>query len=80
MATLEQYLADQQTFNDAISKAVDDIQTIVNNLNAQIAALQASPTISAADQAAIDALDANGQALVTKVQALDTLTPPAAPT
>jgi hypothetical protein len=64
---------------DKLSTDLDTIKTGIAALDAAIAAFQNSPgTLSAADQAALDDIQAKSQALVVKADAIDT-TPPAPP-
>ena len=94
MTSIADFAVKQNAFNtdmgsqiDATGVAVNDVKTIVTNLNAQINTLQNSPgAITPADQATLDALTSSGAALDAKVQALagtvremDTLTPPVPP-
>lgn len=84
MATVTEALAafDAQmtTFNDAEDAAIEALQGDVKNLNDQIAALQNSPgQITSSDQAILDKVQARGQAIATKLAALDALTPPVVP-
>jgi len=81
MTAISDFAVKQDAYNTQIGTAVDDIATQITNLNTEIATLQNSPgTITPEDQATLDRLHAAGQALATKVQALDTLTPPPPPT
>lgn len=60
--------------------AMADLQGDVDNLQKQIAALNnSSGTITAADQALLDAIVAKAQVVSDKLDALDALTPPVAP-
>lgn len=80
MSAISEFATKQAAFNTQIDAAVTDIATEISNLNTQIAALQnSSGEISPEDQALLDGLETSGQALAAKVQALDTLTPPAVP-
>jgi len=94
MSKLSDYLAAQTAFNTRQGAAVDSLVTSVSgltgdvkNLNAQIAALQASQgTVSPEDQATIDSLQAAGTALADRLDgvsaalaALDAQTPPVVP-
>jgi len=61
----------------AIAGIIGDVQV----LNDKIAALQASAgTVTPEDQALLNDIEARGAAISTKVEALDALTPPTAPT
>ncbi len=67
-------------FADRVDAAVTGISGDVDALNAKIVELQNSPgAISAEDQASLDAIQARGEALATKVEALDALTVPTPP-
>jgi hypothetical protein len=84
MATVSEsiaaFAAQLQTYNDAEDAAITGLQGDVTNLNAQIAALQASPgALTAADQATLDGLQARGKTISDKLAALDALTPPVLP-
>ena len=81
MSKISDFAAAQTAFNDRMDKAIADIVEDVKNLNAQIAALQASSgTITPEDQALLDKLQAQGAALADKLDAADALTPPVPPT
>lgn len=95
MSAISDFAAKQTAFNkrqgDAIDKSVASISAVTDDiarLNKTIADLQASNgTVTPADQALIDDLESQGDALSTKVesvatalQALDDLTPPTPPT
>ena len=84
MATVSQsiaaFAAAQKVTNDAIDAAVTGLQGDVDNLNKQIADLQNSPgTLTPADQATLDSLQARGASIAAKLVALDAITPPVAP-
>ena len=69
-----------KAFQDRMDTAVTDLQADVQNLEDQIAALQASPgQITPEDQAALDGIQARAAAVADKLDALDALTPPKAP-
>lgn len=60
--------------------AMADLQGDFDNLNAQIAALQASQgTLTPEDQALLDGIQAKASSVSDKLDALDALTPPKAP-
>ena len=70
----------QNAFNDADDAAVDAIVKEVADLNAKIVELQNSPgTLTPADQATLDALQARGRSISDKLTALSATTPPAPP-
>lgn len=78
--SISAFAAAMTTFNDAQDAAITALQGDVENLNAQILALQNSPgTLSAADQSTLDAIQARGQTITDKLAALDAITPPVAP-
>jgi hypothetical protein len=80
MGAFEDFVAAQTAHNTAVSVSLDGISGDINNLNAQIAALQAAAGgLTAEQQTALDALSAAGAALEAKAAALDALTPPVAP-
>lgn len=80
MSTISDFVAKQQAFNDQQSTAIDDISTELKTLNDTVTALQNSAgQITPEDQALLDQIQASSQAVTTKLQALDTLTPPAVP-
>lgn len=84
MATVTEALAAfataMQGYEDQQDAAITGLQGDVENLNAQILALQNSPgTISPADQATLDAIQARGKTIADKLAALDALTPPVPP-
>jgi len=67
-------------FADRVDTAVTGISGDVDALNAKIVELQnSSGQISAEDQASLDAIQARGEALAAKVEALDALTVPTPP-
>lgn len=82
-SAIADFAAKQQAFNDAQSKAIDDISSEIQSLNNQIAALQnSSGQISPGDQTLLDNIQTSSQAITSKLQALDTLqsSPPVVPT
>ncbi len=80
MSAISDFAAKQTAFNARIDAGITGISGDVQKLNALIAQLQSSPgSITPEDQAALDALQTQGDALSTKVEALDALTPPAVP-
>lgn len=94
MSALSDFLAKQTAYNtrnaasiDALVTTTDGIVGDVKNLTDQIAALQASAgTVTPEDQAIIDSLETQGDALATKLEGvqaalaqLDNQTPPVAP-
>ena len=94
MSAIADFAAKQKAFNDRQGAAVDAavtsitaIQGDLKTLNDKITELQNSPgAITPEDQALLDQLDAQGEAVSTKVEAaaaalsnLDAMTPPAPP-
>lgn len=95
MSAVSQYAAKQSAFNksqaaqiDAVLASVTGVVADVKSLNDKITAMQNSAgEISVEDQATLDALETEGNALVTRTEAaataakaLDDQTPPAVPT
>ena len=80
MSKISDFADKQKAYNDRIDKAVAGLNADIESLNALIENLQNSPgEISVEDQASLDALDVRGQAIATKLEALDALTPPVVP-
>lgn len=80
MSAISQFADQMKAFNDRMDTAVADLQGDVKNLNDQIAALQNSTgTITPADQALLDGIQARAGAIADKLDALDALTPPVTP-
>lgn len=80
MSAISDFAAKQNAFNDRIDAAVTGLQSDIDALNAEILKLQNSPgTITPEDQASLDALQARGEAIAAKLEALDALTPPTPP-
>lgn len=76
MSAVTDFAATVQKNFDALSADIDSIQAGITNLDTLIQGFQNSPgTLSAADQAALDAISANSAALVTKANAIN-VTPP----
>jgi hypothetical protein len=77
MSAITDWAAKEQANLDAISGTLDGIVTGITALDALITSLQNSPgTLSAADQAALDAIQASSAALVAKSAGI-VVTPPA---
>jgi hypothetical protein len=71
MSQLTDWAATEDADLTAINANLDAIVTTVANLNAQIAAFNNSPgTLSASDQAALDAIKATSDTLVTESAAI----------
>ena len=80
MSSISDFATAQNAFNADVSADLDAIQTAIAALNTQIATLQNSPgTITPADQATLDSLQAAGIALEAKADTLAGKTPPAVP-
>lgn len=80
MSAISDFAAKQSAFNTRIDSAITGLQGDVQTLNDTITKLQNSPgTVTPEDQAALDTLQAQGDALSAKLEALDALTPPAIP-
>jgi len=81
MSAISDFATKQNAFNDRIDAAVTGVQADVKFLQDTIDKLQNSPgTITPEDQALLDQLDARADAVATKLEALDALTPPVPPT
>ena len=81
MSAISDFAAKQNAFNDRLDKAVEGVTGDVAELNRMIKQLQDNPgPISPEDQALLDQLQARGETVTAKLEALDALTPPAVPT
>jgi len=81
MSAISDFAAKQTAFNDRLDTAITGVTGDVAELNRMIKELQDNPgPISPEDQATLDALQARGEAVTAKLEALDALTPPAVPT
>jgi hypothetical protein len=81
MSAISDFANAQKAFNDRQDKAIADIQDDIQNLSDQIAQLQSTQgQITPEDQALLDGIQARASALSDKLDALDALTPPKAPT
>lgn len=70
MSVITDFTAKVQAVFDKVSGDLDSISTDIKALNDKITALQNSPgTLSPADQAALDAIQTNAQALQAKADA-----------
>lgn len=84
MSAISDFAAKQNAFNDRVDTAVAGITSDVDALTAKIVELQnTSGSITAEDQALLDAIQARSEAVATKLEALDALnekapTPPVA--
>jgi len=80
MSAISDFAAKQNAFNTEIGADLDAIVAAVKALNDQITTLQNSPgTITPADQATLDSLQAAGLALQTKADTTAGKTPPTPP-
>ena len=80
MSKVTDFAAAVQAAFDKVNADLDTITAGITNLDNLITAFQNSPgTLSAADQAALDGIQAASQALVTKADAVSVV-PPVAPT
>lgn len=80
MAGIADYVTSPNAYNDRIDAAVATLTTEVATLNTTITTLQNSPgAITPADQASLDALQARGLSIATKLEALDAIPTPPAP-
>lgn len=80
MSAISEFAGKQTAFNKRMGDAVDGIVGDVKTLNDLITKLQEAPgTISPEDQATLDELESAGEALSTRVEGADALTPPAVP-
>jgi hypothetical protein len=80
MSKITDWAATEQADLAAVSTTLDGIVAGIANLDTLITNLQNSPgTLSASDQAALDAIKAASAALVTKSGAI-VVTPPVTPT
>lgn len=81
MSKISDFAAQMNAFTDRQDKAVSDLQDDVKALNDKITELQNTPgEISPEDQKLLDDLQARASAVADKLDALDSLTPPAIPT
>lgn len=80
MSKISEFATKQNTFNDRVDAAVTGLQQDIKTLNDLIEQLQNSPgEITPEDQASLNALEARGDAIAAKLEALDALTPPPVP-
>jgi methyl-accepting chemotaxis protein len=80
MSAISDFAAAQKSFNDRIDSAVSGLSDDISQLNAKIEELQTSPgTITPEDQALLNELQQRGEAIATKLEALDAMTPPTPP-
>lgn len=80
MSKISEFATAQNAHNDRQDAAVTDLQGDIQALNDKITELQNSPGgITPEDQALLDALQARGESISTKLEALAALTPPTPP-
>lgn len=80
MSAISDFAAKQKAFNDRTGAAIDGIVADIKTLNDKITELQNSAgTVTPEDQALIDDLQAKGETLASKAEALDAQTPPPPP-
>jgi peptidoglycan hydrolase CwlO-like protein len=80
MSAISDFAARQTAFNGRIDAAVTGLQGDVKFLQDKIDELQNSAgQITPEDQALLDDIDARADAVATKLEALDALTPPTPP-
>ncbi len=80
MSAISEFSDKLNAFFTRQDAAMADLQADIDNLAAQIKALQDSAgTVTPADQALLDAITAKVAAVSDKLDALDNLTPPKAP-
>lgn len=75
MSIISEFVVKQTAFNIRTGAAIDGIVGDIKGLNDKITALSTSPE----DQALLADVVAAGEALATKAEALDAMTPPAVP-
>lgn len=80
MSAISEFAAKQNAFNDRQASAVDGLVADVAALNKKIEDLQNSPGgITPEDQALLNEIEARSDAITTKLEALDSQTPPTVP-
>lgn len=80
MTAISDYATQQNTFNADLKDDLTAIQAKIDALNATITQLQNSPgTVTPADQALIDKLVTDGQALESTADTMAGKTPPVVP-
>lgn len=81
MSAIQEFAAKQAEFQARITTAVDGLSNDVKSLKDKIDQLQSNPgPISAEDQALLDQITSETDAIVQKLEALDGLTPAPEPT
>jgi len=80
MSAISDFAAKQDAHHARQDTAVAGLQADVQALKDEIARLQTTPgTITPEDQALLDAIEARAAGISDKLEALDSLTPPATP-
>lgn len=80
MSAIGDFAAKQTAFNARLGAAIDGVAADVDSLNAKIVELQnTAGAITPEDQALLDELQAQGEALASRLEAVDALTPPPPP-
>lgn len=80
MSKISEFATTQAAHNKRMDDALTGISGDIATLNDKIAELQNSAgTVTPEDQALLDQLQAQGEALATRIEAADALTPPAPP-
>jgi peptidoglycan hydrolase CwlO-like protein len=80
MTAISDFAVAQAAHNARLEASLTGIGDDIAALNAKIAELQATPgAITPEDQALLDDLQAKGEALATRFEEADALTPPAVP-
>lgn len=81
MSAISEFAAKQTAFNDRQDAAVSGLTQDVTELKDEILKLQNTPgNVTPEDQALLDSIQARAEAITTKLEALDALTPPTPPT
>jgi hypothetical protein len=80
MSAISEFATKQNAFNDRLDAAVTGLSGDVQALNDKITELQnTAGQITPEDQALLDNIQQRSEAIATKIEALDSLTPPAPP-
>lgn len=80
MSAISEFKRKQDEYNTRLETAIGGVSTDVESLNALILKLQGTQgEITPEDQAILDEIQAKSEALVTKLEGVDALTPPTPP-